>query len=74
LKKESTTIGISSFTVRPTQALNPSLDVNGWVQRVALTPERERQINAATPDVWYDASANLARKPSRLATGCKVEE
>jgi hypothetical protein len=38
----------------------PSVDVNGWVQRVALTPERERQINAATPDVWYDASANLA--------------
>ncbi len=39
----------------------PDLDVNGWVQRVALTPERERQINAATPDVWYDASANLAQ-------------
>ena len=37
----------------------PDLDINGWVQRVALTPERERQINAATPDVWYDASANL---------------
>jgi hypothetical protein len=36
------------------------LDVNGWVQRVALTPERERQINAATPDIWYDASVNLA--------------
>jgi hypothetical protein len=38
----------------------PTLDVNGWVQRVALTPERERQIKAATPDVWYDTSANLA--------------
>jgi len=38
----------------------PDVDVNGWVQRVALTPERERQIKAATPDVWYDASANLA--------------
>lgn len=38
----------------------PDLDVNGSVQRVALTPERERQIQAATPDVWYDASANLA--------------
>jgi len=37
-----------------------SVDVNGWVQRVALTPERERQINAATPDIWYDALANLA--------------
>jgi hypothetical protein len=38
----------------------PDVDVNGWVQRVALTPERERQIKAAAPDVWYDASANLA--------------
>ncbi len=38
----------------------PSVDVNGWVQRVALTPERERQIKAASPDVWYDTSANLA--------------
>ncbi len=38
----------------------PDVDVNGWVQRVALTPERERQINASTPDVWYDALANLA--------------
>jgi internalin A len=39
----------------------PDVDVNGWVQRVVLTLERERQINAATPDVWYDASANLAQ-------------
>jgi hypothetical protein len=38
----------------------PDLDVNGWVERVALTPERERQIKAATPDVLYDALANLA--------------
>ncbi len=38
----------------------PSIDVNGWVQRVALTPERERQIKVAAPDVWYDALANLA--------------
>jgi hypothetical protein len=37
-----------------------SVDVNGWVQRVALNPERERQIKAAAPDVWYDALANLA--------------
>lgn len=40
----------------------PDFDINGWMQRVALTPERERQISAATPDVWYDASANLAEK------------
>lgn len=38
----------------------PDLDIDGWVQRVPLTPERERQIKVATPDVWYDASANVA--------------
>lgn len=38
----------------------PDVDINGWVQRVALTPERERQIKGATPEVWYDALANLA--------------
>jgi hypothetical protein len=38
----------------------PDLEVSGGVQRVALTPERERQINRATPAIWYDASANLA--------------
>jgi hypothetical protein len=43
----------------------PDLDINGWVQRVALTPERESQINTAAPDIWYDALANLA---SRLRT------
>lgn len=39
----------------------PDLDVNGWVQRVALTPERDRQINAAAPDIWHDALANVAQ-------------
>ncbi|HBB34411.1 MAG TPA: hypothetical protein DDZ80_24055 [Cyanobacteria bacterium UBA8803] len=42
----------------------PDLDLNGWVQRVALTPERERQIKDATPEVWYDALANLANRLS----------
>lgn len=40
----------------------PDLDINGWVQRVALTPERERQIKVAAPDIWYDASTNLANR------------
>lgn len=38
----------------------PDLTVNGMVQRVALTPERERQIRDATPDVWYDALSQVA--------------
>lgn len=38
----------------------PDLTVNGMVHRVALTSERERQIWDATPDVWYDALAQVA--------------
>lgn len=38
----------------------PDLTVNGMVQRVALTAERERQIRAARPDIWYDALAQVA--------------
>ncbi len=43
--------------------------VEGWVQRVALTPELETQLKAATTKdyvvystngIWYDAVANLA--------------
>lgn len=36
------------------------IQVDGWVQRVALTPERQQQIQAATPEIWYDASAQVA--------------
>lgn len=38
----------------------PDLTVHGFLQQVALTSERERQIKAATPDVWYDALARVA--------------
>ncbi|MBD2088835.1 DUF928 domain-containing protein [Microcoleus sp. FACHB-1515] len=38
----------------------PDLTVNGMVERVALTPDRERQIRDATPDIWYDALAQVA--------------
>ncbi|MBD1869006.1 DUF928 domain-containing protein [Cyanobacteria bacterium FACHB-471] len=38
----------------------PDLTVNGMVQRVALTPERERQIRDATPEIWYDALSQVA--------------
>jgi hypothetical protein len=42
------------------------LEVDGWVQRVEQTPERDRQINAGTPEIWYDAIATLAAR--RAAT------
>lgn len=51
--------------------------VEGWVQRIELTPELERQLEAAklreyvvyaTNEIWYDALARLAQlhltKPS----------
>lgn len=38
----------------------PDLQLNGWIQRVELTPERQRQIDAGTADIWYDSLANLA--------------
>ena len=47
-----------------------SLDVDGWIQRIALTPTIESQIEARSPDVWYDAIAftaeNLITTPSSL--------
>jgi Domain of Unknown Function (DUF928) len=38
----------------------PNLTVHGLIQRTELTAERERQISAATPDIWYDALARVA--------------
>jgi hypothetical protein len=37
------------------------LDVDGWIERVPLTPNRASQIRAASPDVWYDAIALAAK-------------
>lgn len=33
------------------------LDVNGWVKRIASTPEGDNQIKAGSPEIWYDAIA-----------------
>ncbi|MFB8796531.1 MAG: DUF928 domain-containing protein [Microcoleus sp.] len=35
------------------------LVVDGWVNRVAVTAETERLINAAAPDIWYDSLTRL---------------
>lgn len=37
-----------------------TLQVDGWIQRVALTPERQRQITMASPQIWYDSLAQVA--------------
>ena len=36
------------------------LQVDGWIQRVETTAERQQQIQARTPDIWYDAIAQIA--------------
>lgn len=40
----------------------PDLTINGWVKRVAPTPERESQILNGFPDIWYDTVAHLAEQ------------
>lgn len=35
------------------------LEVDGWVQRVNMNAARERAIDAASPEVWYDSLAQL---------------
>ncbi|HHP7230686.1 MAG TPA: DUF928 domain-containing protein [Xenococcaceae cyanobacterium] len=46
------------------------LDVDGWIQRVPLTPDRQLQIETASPAIWYDAIAlaadNLINSPQSL--------
>lgn len=36
------------------------LKIDGWVQRIAHTPERRQQVSSTSPDIWYDAVAQLA--------------
>lgn len=45
-------------------ANSANLQVDGWVQRVALTPDRQRQIALASPEVWYDSVAQVAARLS----------
>lgn len=52
----------------------PDLTVNGMVQRVELTAERKRQINDATPDVWYDALAQVATQLQTAPQNPKLRE
>lgn len=52
----------------------PDLTVNGMVQRVELTAERKRQIKDATPDVWYDALAQVAAQLQTSPQNPKLRE
>ena len=45
----------------------PDFALRGAVQRVAVTPERTQQIQAASPAIWYDSLANLASRLQSLS-------
>ncbi|MEM9163430.1 MAG: DUF928 domain-containing protein [Cyanobacteria bacterium P01_F01_bin.4] len=40
----------------------PDLKIDGWVQPVANTPEREQQVNNLSSDIWYDVISMLAEQ------------
>jgi Domain of Unknown Function (DUF928) len=42
-----------------------NLVVDGWITRIESTPERDRLIADATPDIWYDS---LLQVSDRLRT------
>ncbi len=50
------------------------LDVDGWIERVTLTPNRASQIRAASPDVWYDAIALAAKNLIATPQGSREKE
>lgn len=56
------------------QNLTADLQVDGWVQRVALTPERQQQIQAASPEVWYDSAAQVATRLSATPTDATLQQ
>lgn len=39
--------------------------LNGWFQRVSLTSDIQRKIEAITPEIWYDVLANTAAELSK---------
>ena len=44
------------------ETTQPDLKINGWVQRLAWTPERAEKVDAASDEIWYDAIARLAEQ------------
>ncbi len=41
-------------------SLDVNLNINGWIERVASTPERKLKVAMGMPDIWYDAIAQVA--------------
>ena len=44
------------------EIISPDFTLHGSVQRVALTPERAQQIQAGSPEIWYDALSTTAEQ------------
>lgn len=40
----------------------PDFTLKGSVQRVPLTPERTQQLQAGSPEIWYDTLSNVATR------------
>ncbi|MEM6251528.1 MAG: DUF928 domain-containing protein [Cyanobacteria bacterium P01_D01_bin.156] len=53
-----------------TSTAKTNININGWVDRVAATPEMQRQVMDSSPEVWYDTIARLAdRMKAQRAPG-----
>ncbi|MEG4322560.1 MULTISPECIES: DUF928 domain-containing protein [unclassified Microcoleus] len=48
------------------------LAVEGWVQRVAATPETDRLSNTGAPDIWYDSLTRLGNLLLASPTDAKL--
>ena len=44
------------------ETTQPDMKIDGWVQRLAWTPERAQKVDAASDEIWYDAIARLAEQ------------
>lgn len=47
---------------QPNTSSKPDLKIDGWVRRIPPTPDLERKIDAATPDIWYDSLTRIANR------------
>jgi hypothetical protein len=50
------------------------IQVDGWIQRIASTPERQQLVQSTAPDIWYDALAGLAHDLQSKPGDPKLQE
>lgn len=59
---------------RSNTSTKPDLGIDGLVQRVPMTPERQHQIDTAQPDIWFDSLNALANRLSTSASDRNVKQ